>query len=188
MTWPLGMRRRAPTAASRDAFDTIILPYLDSAHNLARWLVRDTSLAEDVVQDSVVRALLYIATYEGGDARAWLMRIVRNVAYDALAARKRQQAPRIAISDGDATLIERVADPGDDPETALSRRQDQAALTAALAELPLDLRECLVLRELENLSYKEIAHVIDVPLGTVMSRLWRARRTLLEITAKGSTS
>ncbi|WP_210253003.1 sigma-70 family RNA polymerase sigma factor [Beijerinckia sp. L45] len=184
MIW-LGGRDRS-AQASRAAADTIILPHLDSAHNLARWLVHDASLAEDVVQDAVARALTYIASYDGGDARAWLMKIVRNVAYDALAVRKRRQAVHVDTCDADGvSIVEDLADPADDPEVRMSRQQDRDALVAALAGLPTELRECLVLRELEEVSYKQIAAITGVPVGTVMSRLWRARRDLMAIT-KGS--
>ncbi len=162
-------------------FEQIVLPHLDAAHNLARWLVRDASLAEDVVQDAVLRALAAYAFYRGGDARAWLLRIVRNRAYDALAARRGRDA---RLDDGgpgadDDFPALQVPDPADDPEAALARRQGLERLDRALEALPVELRECLVLRELEGLSYKEIAHVAAVPIGTVMSRLWRARQVLM---------
>ena len=156
-------------------FEQIVLPHLDAAHNLARWLVRDASLAEDVVQDAVVRALAYYASFRGGDARAWLLRIVRNAAYDAIAARPR--APMSLDQEIGGGL--QVADPAADPETALARRDDGARLHHMLGALPDELRECLVLRELEELSYKQIATITGVPIGTVMSRLWRARRALI---------
>ena len=164
------------------AFERVVLPHLDAAHNLARWLVRDASLAEDVVQDGVVRALGYFGSYRGGDARAWLLRIVRNVAYGALAARKRGRT--VSLDDtgpetDDAHPALQVADPAQDPEAALGRCEGLSQLQQALAALPAELRECLVLRELEELSYKEISDVIGVPVGTVMSRLWRARRAML---------
>jgi RNA polymerase sigma factor (sigma-70 family) len=181
--WSLRGIAQATRPSAHEAFDAIVLPHLDAAHNFARWLVRDPSLAEDVLQDAASRALTYMATYEGGDAKAWLMRIVRNVAYDALAVRNRRIA---AVSDAEEFDLENIADPGGDPETALVRCQDRAVLDAALADLALELRECLVLRELEGLSYKEIAQTTGVPVGTVMSRLWRARRALMEITAKGT--
>ena len=151
-------------------FECAVLPHLDAAHNLARWLVRDAVLAEDVVQDAVLRALGYFASYRGGDARAWLLRIVRHTAYDTLAARKRSAAGPLDDADG-------VHD-GDDPEAALSRREGVGLIERALAALPLELRECLVLREMDELSYKDISHVVGVPIGTVMSRLWRARRAV----------
>jgi RNA polymerase sigma-70 factor (ECF subfamily) len=137
-------------------------------------------LAGDVVQDAALRALRHIATYSGGDGRAWFLRIVRNVAYDALAARK-QSGEHLSGDDG----FDGVADIAAGPEEILSRSQDQAVLARALAALPLELRECLVLRELEGFSYKDIAVMAGIPTGTVMSRLWRARQTLMENAAKG---
>ena len=163
-------------------FEQVVLPHLDSAHNLARWLVRDASLAEDVVQDAALRALGYFSTYRGGDARAWLLRIVRNAAYEALAARRDREI-RLDESGGpgpaDNAPALQVPDPADDPEAALTRRQELERVDRALEALPHELRECLVLRELEGLSYKEIGHIAGVPIGTVMSRLWRARQTLM---------
>ena len=162
-----------PEAAS---FERDVLPHLDAAHNLARWLVGDASLAQDVVQDAVMRAFGYFATYRGGDPRAWLLRIVRNVAYGALAARKR--AGTVSLDGagpdaGDAHPALQVADPAHDPEAALGHCEGLGQLEQALAALPAELRECLVLRELEELSYKEIGDVVGAPIGTVMSRLWR---------------
>ncbi len=159
-------------------FEEAVLPHLDAAYNLARWLVRDRASAEDVVQDAMVRALSYFRSYRGGDARAWLLRIVRNEAYGALAAHKRRATTSLEdIGDGDAPALQ-VADPAANPEVALARREGLAQLEQALSALPIELRECLVLRELEELSYKEIGHVTGVPIGTVMSRLWRARQAL----------
>jgi RNA polymerase sigma-70 factor (ECF subfamily) len=179
MRWgALTSRESVPARPTAAAFEQVVLPHLDAAHNLARWLVRDPTRAEDVVQDAVLRALSYFASYHGGDGRAWFLRIVRNVAYSALAAR-----PRNAVSlDGDADgpdPVASVADGGDDPEQALAKREALEKLDEALAALPVMWRECLVLRELEELSYQEIAAVVGVPIGTVMSRLWRARRALL---------
>lgn len=172
-------------------FEEVVLPHLDAAHNLARWLVGDAALAEDVVQDAAVRALGYFASYRGGDSRAWLLRIVRNAAYGALAARRRGAAASLDAAgppggDGEGAAMQ-VPDPADDPEAALARREGLARLDQALAALPLELRECLVLRELEELSYKEVADVTGVPVGTVMSRLWRARRALVRWQDGGGT-
>jgi RNA polymerase sigma-70 factor (ECF subfamily) len=158
------------------------LPHLDAAYNLARWLLRDPVLAEDAVQDAAVRALSYFGSFKGGDARAWLLRIVRNSAWSLLAARRRGAA---ASLDDAATEDAEIADTADDPEAALSRRQSLARLDDALAALPVELRECLVLHELEELSYRQVAEITGVPIGTVMSRLWRARRALLGQAAEG---
>ena len=155
-------------------FERRILPHLDAAYNLARWLVRDTASAEDVVQEAMLRALRYHAGLRG-EAKPWLLQIVRNVAYAAMAGRRK--AAEIPLDD-DAP---EPTDPADDPEAALARQQDHTRLDRALAALPDELRECLVLRELEDLSYKEIAQVTGVAIGTVMSRLWRARRALAEM-------
>jgi RNA polymerase sigma-70 factor (ECF subfamily) len=167
-----------PTAA---AFEQVVLPQLDAAHNLARWLLRDAGLAEDVVQDSVVRALSYFGSYRGGDGRAWFLRIVRNVAYGALSARspERMSVPLGGDEDAMEAAVERLADDADDPEQALARRERLERLEEALAAVPTVLRECLVLRELEELSYQEIGRVVGVPVGTVMSRLFRARQALM---------
>lgn len=167
-------------------FEKIALPNLDAAYRLALWLVRDPHLAEEVVQDAVARGLNYFASFRGGDARAWLMRIVRNTAYTALAARQQSAKGLHEGTPFGGQSISDVPDPGDDPEAALSRRQDAARLEQALAALPVELRECLVLRELEELSYKEIAEITGVPVGTVMSRLWRARRVLIGSAAEGT--
>ncbi len=165
-----------------DDFEHTVMPHIPAAYNVARWLVSDATLAEDVVQDSVVRALRYFASFKGGDSRAWLLRIVRNVAYTALAARRR--APTTSLDDpgpsqDDDAPAPQIPDPADDPEQSLLRGESFARLDQALAALPPELRECLVLHELEDLSYKDIAQITGVPIGTVMSRLWRARQALM---------
>jgi RNA polymerase sigma factor (sigma-70 family) len=160
-----------------------ILASLDAAHNLARWLVRDAGAAEDVVQEAVLRALRYRASWRGGDARAWLLRITRNSAYAWLAARR--DAAEVPLEDEAAPgPLAALRDPAPDPEAALAARQDDAGLAERLAALPPELRECLVLRELEELSYREIARITEVPVGTVMSRLWRARQALVGAPAR----
>lgn len=189
------MARDGPTGAARDGpwagrsdgqadgaeFARLALPHLDAAYNLARWLLRDPVAAEDVVQDAMLRALTYFASFRGTNPRAWLLQIVRNAAHDRLAATARaREVPLASHSNEEDAELPEPADPADTPEAALSRRQDRALLGAALATLPVDLRECLVLRELEELSYRDIARVTGVPIGTVMSRLWRARRALLQ--------
>jgi len=162
-------------------FEHVMLPHLDAAHNLARWLVRDPSLAEDVVQDAYERACRYFAAFNGGPGRAWLLQIVRNAAYSALTAKR--QRMEVSLSSGlrapDEDGIDTdIPDSSPGPEAALARRQDLAALDKALNALPAVWRECLILREVEVLSYKEMARIMDVPVGTVMSRLSRARQAL----------
>ena len=157
------------------SFADVALPHLDAAYNLARWLMGRSDEAEDVVQDAMVRALTYFPTFRGVNARAWLLQIVRNTAYSALGAKKLVRLEPIAMSsEGESAL----ADPGDTPETALLRARDRRALDDLLARLPVELRETIVLRELEEMSYRDIAQVTEAPIGTVMSRLWRARQLL----------
>lgn len=186
MKWkPLARRERPSRAPAAAAFEDVVLPHLDTAYNVARWLVGDPTLAEDVVQEATVRALRYFGSYRGQNARAWLLQIVRNTAHEARAHRLRHAAASLDDEDSAAALD--IADRSDDPEAALRRREDCVMLNEALAGLPVELRECLVLRELEELSYKEIAQVTDVPIGTVMSRLWRARQALMPALAEGAS-
>jgi RNA polymerase sigma-70 factor, ECF subfamily len=170
-------------------FEATVLPHLDAAHNLARWLVRDAALAQDVVQDAAVRALDYFASFRGGDGRAWFLRIVRNVAMTALA--KRGRGPTLSLEgngldDDGVVLTISVADESENPEQALARREGHTVLDRALAALPVELRECLVLRELEECSYRDIAQVTGLPIGTVMSRLWRARQLIARVIDQGA--
>lgn len=162
-------------------FEQVMLPHLDAAYNLARWLVRDSSIAEDVVQDAYERACKYFAAFQGGSGRAWLLQIVRNVAYSTLKTQRRRMevslSSAMSAADEDGFDTE-IPDSSPGPEAALMRRQDLAALDEALKALPVAGRECLILREVEALSYKEMARVMDVPIGTVMSRLSRARQAL----------
>jgi RNA polymerase sigma-70 factor, ECF subfamily len=152
------------------SFDEIILPHLDAAHNLARWLVRGGDGADDVVQEACLRAFRYFGTFRGGNARAWLLRIVRTTAYRWL---QKNRAQQLATEFNEETHSERSE--ALNPETMLLRRVDTQLLEQAINHLPDRLRELLVLRELEGLSYKEIAEVVGVPMGTVMSTLFRAR-------------
>ena len=186
MRWhPLTGRERGMALPEAAEFERVVLPHLDAAHNLARWLVRDATLAEDIVQDAMLRALGYFGSYRGGDGRAWLLRILRNTAYDVLAARRRDRMTSLDGGAGaEAEPALQVADPAADPEVALASSEDRAGLYRALAALPVELRECLVLRELEELSYRQVAQVTGVPIGTVMSRLWRARQALLRSQAE----
>jgi RNA polymerase sigma-70 factor (ECF subfamily) len=151
-----------------------LLRHLDAAYNLARWLSRDAHDAEDIVQEAYLRAYRHISTFKGGIGRAWLLAIVRNCSYDLL----NRNNTRIR----DDAFDEEVHSPGfmsaDDPEDALLREERAVLLRKALTDLPSEQREILVLREMEELSYSEIASTMGVPLGTVMSRLSRARNRL----------
>jgi RNA polymerase sigma-70 factor, ECF subfamily len=169
-------------------FERVVLPHLDAAYNLARWLVRDPTQAEDVVQDAALRALRYFASFRGGDGRAWILRIVRNTTYEHL--KRRSGRAEVALGDAmdqaDTVAFGMdVPDPGPDPEALYSGLQDRERLTSALAALPIKQRECLVLYELEQLSYTDIARITQVPIGTVMSRLSRARSALMRIPLAG---
>ena len=163
--------RLVPT---HNVFEQSVLPHLDAGYNLARWLTRDVHDAQDVVQDACLRAMKYAGSLNGESARPWFLTIVRHAFYDWC----RRNRPA-ALVDDDGSALENAADdesPG--PEQVCVRRAESRALADAIAALPLAFREVLVLRELEELSYKEIARVADIPIGTVMSRLARARALL----------
>ena len=154
-------------------FEEQVLPHLDAAYNLARWLTRDAHDAEDVVQDACVRAMRYVDALRAGDAKAWFLTIVRHACYDWF---RRNRPPEIAADEG---AIDAAVDTAAlSPEQILTRGAETRALQDAVAALPLPYREVLILRELEELSYKEIARIADIPVGTVMSRLSRARALL----------
>lgn len=172
-------------------FEALVLPHAESAYRLAKSLTRQTDAAEDVVHDAYVRALSGFSGFRGADARVWLLTIVRHRAYDWLNARsQRNHAPlRLAAADGDDEGdIADWADPDQEtPEQALIRSGEAAALRAAIACLPPRLREVLVLREMEDMSYREIAEVTSAPVGSVMSRLARARERLAEVWLRRQT-
>ena len=175
---------------SGKTFEAVVLTHLDAAHNLARWLTRDPHDAEDVVQQACLRALKYFNGFRGSDGRAWLLSIVRNTFLTWLTQNRRDRAN--VEYDDDAAGLEQAEASGEavlhgtDPEKLLQRAADQRLVEAALLQLPAEFREILVLREMEELSYKEIAEIVGVPLGTVMSRLSRARARLrTEIEAMG---
>ena len=165
-----GMHNEHLVDAQIGSFDEIILPHLDAAHNLARWLVRDSDDAEDVVQEACLRAFRYADTFRGGNARAWLLRIVRTTAFRWLQKNRAQQLATEFDEEIHSEGCEAL-----NPETLLLQRADRQVLDQAMNHLPDRLREVLMLRELEGLSYKEIAEVVGVPMGTVMSTLSRAR-------------
>ena len=159
------------SANEAEQFERIVLPHLDAAYNLARWLAGNDHDAADIAQEACVRAFRFIGDHRGGDARAWLLAIVRNTAFSWL----RKNRPRAVVSLDDDELVE-IED--QNVPSGAFHSADADALRAALAALPPEFREAIVLRELEGLSYKEIADVAEVPVGTVMSRLARARRQL----------
>ena len=164
-------RKRTVNASEPEQFERVILPHLDAAYNLARWLAGNDHDAEDIAQEACVRAFRFIGGHRGGDARAWLLAIVRHTAFSWL--KKNRPTAVVPLDDADLAELE-------DPSVAAPSfcAADKNALRAALAALPLEFREAIVLRELEGLSYKEIAAIAEVPVGTVMSRLARARRQL----------
>jgi RNA polymerase sigma-70 factor (ECF subfamily) len=160
--------------AEHARFDQWVLPHLDAGYNLARWLARDPHDAQDVVQEACLRALKYADSLRPDGSRSWFLTIVRHAFYDW----QRRNRPQEVVHEGDA-LLAALADPGAaDPEGEAMRKDDARLLAQALARLPVSLREVLILREMEELSYKEIARVVGVPVGTVMSRLARARELL----------
>ena len=164
----------------RERFARLVTPHLDAAYNLARWLCGNDQHAQDIAQDAVLRAWQYFASFRGESGRPWLLGIVRRAFFDWRAGQKHNALYEEPL---ELETHEQVADESlwaQNPESWASRFADAAVLNAALAALPLHYREALVLRELEDLSYKEIARVIDVPVGTVMSRLARARELMLK--------
>jgi RNA polymerase sigma factor (sigma-70 family) len=157
----------------------VILPHLDAAYNLARWLTRHEQNAEDVVQEAYLRAYQYFDRFQGEAGRAWLLRIVRNTCYTWLDHNKPHQSALPLNEES-----REIASDSPDPVSALDANVDRQVVENALAELAPDLREVIVLRELEELSYKEIAVVTEVPMGTVMSRLSRGRQQLHQVLVK----
>jgi RNA polymerase sigma-70 factor, ECF subfamily len=174
------MREETHGTAGGLEFEQVVLPHLDAAYNLARWLVRNPHDAEDVVPEACLRAVRFFGGYQEGNARAWLLRIVRNAAYSFLEKKR----PGDLAEEFDETI--HVGDPVHrDAETALVQSVESGMLQEALEGLPVRFREALILRELEGLSYKEISEVMDVPIGTVMSGLARGRAQLRERLLRG---
>jgi len=155
----------------RRQFEALALPHLDAAYNLARWLSRSPDDAQDIVQEAMLRAFRAFDGFRGGDIKPWLLAIVRNCWRNAGAGRGRH----VPLPEEDGTAL---AAEGPDPETAVAAASEGRRLNAVIALLPNEFREVLILREMEDLSYREIAEVTGVPIGTVMSRLARARALL----------
>jgi RNA polymerase sigma-70 factor, ECF subfamily len=158
--------------AQPSRFEVVMLPHLDAAYNLARWLVRNPTDAEDLVQEACLRALKGFSGFRGGDSRGWLLAIVRNTCYTWLSKNRRLEP----VEFDEEVHTEQA--PVAEPERLLARDSARQTLDKALQELPAEFREVIVLRELEELSYKEISEIAGVPVGTVMSRLARARTRL----------
>jgi RNA polymerase sigma factor (sigma-70 family) len=161
-------------------FEEVVLPHLDAAFNYARWLTKSEADAEDVVQDAAVRALRFFSSLRNDDARSWLLTIVRHTWYGRFS--------KVGSADQHMVLNEMQDERPDeqlDPEALVIQRQAVERVQRAIEELPVDFREVIVLRELEGLSYKEIAAVVGVPIGTVMSRLARGRERLLALLDPG---
>ena len=158
------------TATNGHRFEDVVLPHLDAAYRLARWLMRNDHDAEDVVQEASLRALRYFRTFTGGNGRAWFLRIVRNTCWGW-----RDSSAHAPTDPFDEEQHSRTQ-PASDPETLLLQTDDVRLIERALSNLPVRFRELLVLRELEDLSYREVADVLNIPMGTVMSGLSRARQ------------
>ncbi|HSD63367.1 MAG TPA: sigma-70 family RNA polymerase sigma factor [Ignavibacteriaceae bacterium] len=154
-------------------FELTILPHLDAAYNFARWLTRNNEDAADIVQEACLRAMKYYNSYRGGDGRAWLFTIIRNIFYTRNDSESKSQS-----------VIDRNFNPVDlisyesNPELIYQQNENKEMLHKALELLPVEFREIIILRELEGLDYKEIANIAEIPIGTVMSRLSRGRKIL----------
>lgn len=158
-------------------FEQAVLPHLNAAYNLARWLTRNDEDAEDVAQEACLRAMKFFDGFRGGAVRPWLLTIVRNTYLTWLQKNRRKETAPLENDE--------VESAGANPEELLLERVDGQSLRRALEDLPPEYREVLVLRELEDLSYKEISEVAGIPMGTVMSRLARARRRLQQTLTQG---
>jgi RNA polymerase sigma-70 factor (ECF subfamily) len=166
--------------SGRQRLETLVLPHLDAGYNLARWLLRDEPAAEDAVQEASMRAFRYIDSLRGDDPRPWWLGIVRNTCFTML-ERKRNIPDTVEFDDAEFETAQGAAEHGSsDPAALLEQRKLRALVDAAIRALSPALREVIVLREFEDLEYAQIAKIIAVPVGTVMSRLSRAREKMRE--------
>ena len=157
----------------QERFETLVMPHLDAAYNLARWLTRNEHDAKDIVQEAFLRAYKFFDGFRGSNSRSWLLSIVRNATYSWLEKNRRQELTVMFDEE-----IHGAENGVFDPLTPKLMEGDQESIREAIEELPVEYRELTILRELEGLSYKELAEVAQVPIGTVMSRLSRARKHL----------
>jgi RNA polymerase sigma-70 factor (ECF subfamily) len=161
-----------PDDDTRRRFEVLAMPHLDAAYNLARWLTHNDHDAQDVVQEAFERALRYLGTFRGDNARAWLLQTVRHTCFTWMKANR--PAERLFLDEADEAHA-LAAPVADEPPSVAMRKADRVRINQAIAGLPIVYREVLVLREFEELSYNDIARIADIPVGTVMSRLARAR-------------
>jgi RNA polymerase sigma-70 factor (ECF subfamily) len=154
-------------------FERMAMPHLDAAYNLARWLTHNNHDAQDVVQEAMLRAMRYIDGFRGGSARPWLLQIVRHTCYSWLKENRPQE--KVSFDEADGAWLDIAAPAADEPPSLAMRKADRVQINEAIAGLPVIYREVLVLRELEDLPYGDIARIAEIPIGTVMSRLARAR-------------
>jgi RNA polymerase sigma-70 factor, ECF subfamily len=167
-----------PEQSRASRFEEVALPHLGAAYNLARWLTHNDQDAEEVVQEAYLRAFKFFGGYRGGQSRTWVLTIVRNTCYTWLQHNRSRELTE-SIDETEKELVDVSAN----PERRLLQNVDAQTVRQALAELPLEFREVMVMRELEELSYKEIAMIADLPIGTVMSRLARGRKRLHDLLA-----
>jgi len=161
---------------NRRHFEALALPHLDAAYNLARWLTRNDQDAQDVVQEAFLRAMRYMGSFRGSNARPWLLQVVRNTCFSWL--KDNRPAEAVGFDENDEAMHEIAAPIADEPHSMAVRNSDREQIDLAIAALPAVYREVLVLREMEDLSYNDIARIAGIPVGTVMSRLARARGLL----------
>jgi RNA polymerase sigma-70 factor (ECF subfamily) len=164
---------------SRRRFERLALPHLDAAYNLARWLTHNDHDAQDVVQEAMMRAMRYMGSCRGDDAKAWLLQIVRNSCFTWL--KENRPAERLFLDEDGEVLNDIAAPDADEPHAVASRNAEHRQINDAIESLPAAYRDVLVLREIEDLSYSDIARIADIPVGTVMSRLSRARGLLRQM-------
>ena len=173
--------------SKRSRFESSVSPHMDAAYNLARWLTRNDHDAEDVVQEALLRAFKFYDGFRGPDARSWILKIVRNTCFTWLQTNRPTEIVAADIDElSDTSPLFACSSAMDDPETAALRKTEADQVDEAIASISPTFREIIVLREIEGLSYKEIASVIDAPIGTVMSRLARARSEIRRALVRAS--